>query len=216
VKIDFTDLHRSLPAMLSSFPTLLPFLLFAFVASITPGPTNILVLSNSARFGLAAAVPIILGAGASAATLVLVVGTGAGSSLTHWPLLQTVMQWAGVAWLSHLAWQIFRAPAGAITTQGAEARLGLLGAASLQLINPKTWMMALAVVSVFAGVGEDRSVRVMYLSLVFFLISLPCLGMWALLGAGSARWLRSPRSMQRFNRGMGLLLLGSAWLGVLV
>ncbi|NWB64014.1 LysE family translocator, partial [Pseudomonas sp. F1002] len=33
------------------FPTLLPFLLFAFVASITPGPTNILVLSNSARYG---------------------------------------------------------------------------------------------------------------------------------------------------------------------
>lgn len=30
---------------------LLPFLLFAFVASITPGPTNILVLSNSARYG---------------------------------------------------------------------------------------------------------------------------------------------------------------------
>ena len=67
--------------MLSSFPTFLPFILFAFVASITPGPTNILVLSNSARYGLAAAVPIIFGACASAATIVLLVGTGAGSSL---------------------------------------------------------------------------------------------------------------------------------------
>ena len=38
--------------------TLLPFALFAFVASITPGPTNILVLSNSARYGLRAALPI--------------------------------------------------------------------------------------------------------------------------------------------------------------
>ena len=201
--------------MLPSFPTLLPFLLFAFVASITPGPTNILVLSNSARFGLAAAVPIILGACASAAMLVLLVGTGAGSSLTQWPLLQTLMQWAGVAWLSNLAWQIYRAPAIAIATAQAEQRLGLLGAASLQWINPKTWMMALAVVSVFAGVGEDRFVHVLYLSLAFFLVSLPCLGVWALLGAGSSRWLRSPRAMQRFNRGMGLLLLGSAWLSAL-
>lgn len=40
----------------------LPFVLFAFVASITPGPTNILVLSNSSRFGLLAALPIIFGA----------------------------------------------------------------------------------------------------------------------------------------------------------
>jgi threonine/homoserine/homoserine lactone efflux protein len=201
--------------MLSSFPPLLPFLLFAFVASITPGPTNILVLSNSARFGLAAAVPIILGACASAALLVLLVGTGAGSSLTKWPLLQTLMQWAGVAWLTYLGWQIYRSPAEGIATQKTEKRLGLLGAASLQWINPKTWMMALAVVSVFAGAGENRLAQVMYLSLAFFLISLPCLGVWALLGAGSARWLRSPRAMQRFNRCMGLLLLGSAWLSVL-
>ncbi|MCW8275027.1 LysE family translocator [Pseudomonas sp. PCH199] len=200
--------------MLSTFPTLLPFLLFAFVASITPGPTNILVMSNSARFGLAAAVPIIFGACASAAILVLLVGTGAGSSLTAWPLIRTVMQWAGVTWLSYLAWQIFRAPAIAVTAQKTGARLGALGAASLQWINPKTWMMALAVVSVFAGVGEDRLVHVLFLALAFFLISLPCLAVWALLGAGSSRWLSSPRAMRRFNRCMALLLLGSAWMSV--
>ncbi len=201
--------------MLPSFPTLLPFLLFAFVASITPGPTNILVLSNSARYGWVAAVPIIVGACASAATLVLLVGTGIGSSLTAWPSVQSVMQWAGVAWLSYLAWQIFSAPATAIAAGNSEARLGWMGAASLQLVNPKTWMMALAVVSVFAGGGEHRAVQVVYLSLVFFLVSLPCLAVWAMLGAGSSRWLRSPRAMQRFNRCMALLLLGSAWLSVL-
>ena len=201
--------------MLSSFPTFLPFLLFAFVASITPGPTNILVLSNSARYGLAAAVPIIFGACASAATIVLLVGTGAGSSLTSLPVVQTAMQWTGVAWLSFLAWQIFSAPAEVLVTQESAARLGMVGAASLQLINPKTWMMALAVVSVFAGSGEQGLDHVLYLSLAFFLISLPCLGVWALLGAGSTRWLRSPRAMQRFNRCMALLLLGSAWLSVL-
>ena len=50
---------------------LLPFVLFAFVASITPGPTNILVLSNSSRFGLGAAMPIIFGACSAAALIVL-------------------------------------------------------------------------------------------------------------------------------------------------
>lgn len=41
-------------------PIMLPFIMYAFVASITPGPTNILVLSNSARFGWRAVVPLIL------------------------------------------------------------------------------------------------------------------------------------------------------------
>ena len=197
--------------MLSTF---VPFMLFAFVASITPGPTNILVLSNSARYGFKAALPIILGACVGASAIVLLVGCGVGQSLVQLPNVQTAMQWAGVAWLSYLAWQIFRAPAQAINADDTQKPLGLLGAAALQLINPKTWMMALAVVSVFAGQGGQR--QVVYLSLMFFLIALPCLGAWALLGAGSSRLWRSPRTVGAFNRVMALLLLGSAWLSVLI
>ncbi|MGE7955505.1 LysE family translocator [Pseudomonas sp. NPDC089530] len=201
----------------SSLPSLLPFLLFAFVASITPGPTNILVLSNSARYGFKAALPIILGACAGAAGIVLLVGSGLGQTLMNVPGLPAAMRWAGVIWLSYLAWQIFRAPPAAIDPEAGDTsrRLGLFGGASLQLVNPKTWMMALAVVSVFAGNGSERQSQVLYLSLVFFLVSLPCIGVWAILGAGSARLLRSPTAMQRFNRGMALLLLASAWLSLL-
>ncbi|WP_419736203.1 LysE family translocator [Pseudomonas sp. COR18] len=202
--------------MLSTFPNLLPFVLFAFVASVTPGPNNILVLSNSARHGVAAALPIILGAGTGAALIVLLVGSGIGQSLSNLPALQSLMQWLGLAWLSRLAWQIFTAPVNAVDSTATQARrLGLLGAASLQLINPKVWMMALAVVGVFAGNGAERQAHVASLSLVFFLVSLPCMGLWAVLGAGSARLLRSPLAMRRFNRGMALLLLASAWMSVL-
>lgn len=197
--------------MLSTF---VPFMLFAFVASITPGPTNILVLSNSARYGFKAALPIIMGACVGASGIVLLVGCGVGQSLVQMPKVQMTMQWAGVTWLSYLAWQIFRAPAQAINADDAHKPLGLLGAAALQLINPKTWMMALAVISVFAGQGGQR--QVVYLSLVFFLIALPCLGAWAVLGAGSSRLLHAPRAIQAFNRIMALLLLGSAWLSVLI
>ncbi|VVQ00575.1 Cysteine/O-acetylserine efflux protein [Pseudomonas fluorescens] len=199
--------------MLSTF---MPFTLFAFVASITPGPTNILVLSHSARYGFKAALPIILGACLGAAGLVLLVGSGVGESWVHVPKVQTAMQWIGVAWLSYVAWQIFSAPAQTIDVDASQKPLGLIGAASLQLINPKTWMMALAVVSVFAGNGEERQSQVVYLSLIFFLISLPCLGTWALLGVGSAQVFRSAKATQRFNRSMAVLLLGATWLGVVV
>jgi threonine/homoserine/homoserine lactone efflux protein len=203
--------------MLSSVPSLLPFVLFAFVASITPGPTNILILSNSARYGFRAALPIILGAGVAATGIVWLVGSGFGQALPRHPALHNVMQWVGILWLSHLAWQIFRAPTGPLDPRTAETgqrRLGLLGAAALQWINPKTWMMALAVASVFAGEGSERQGQVLSLSLAFLLVSLPCLGAWAVLGAGSSRLLRSSQAMQRFNRGMALLLLASAWLSL--
>ncbi|AWM92442.1 lysine transporter LysE [Pseudomonas sp. 31-12] len=202
--------------MLSTVPTLLPFLLFAFVASITPGPTNILVLSNSARFGFKAALPIIFGACASAALIVLLVGSGVGESLSGLPGVQSLMKWAGIAWLSFLAWQIYHAPLSTFTVDGGKRReFGLWAAASLQLVNPKTWMMAFAVVGVFAGVGDDRQLQIIGLSLAFFLVSLPCLTVWALLGKGANRWLGSAKALRRFNRAMALLLLVSAWLALM-
>jgi threonine/homoserine/homoserine lactone efflux protein len=205
--------------MLAAVHNLLPFMLFAFVASITPGPTNILILSNSARYGLKAALPIILGACVAAAGIVLAVGSGLGYSLTHSAGSQKAMQWLGIIWLSYLSWQIFRSPVSDENLQAlvnGTQRLGMLGAASLQLVNPKTWMMAMAVASVFASEGSERQSQMMYLSLIFLLISLPCLGAWALLGAGSSRWLRSAPAMRRFNHSMALLLLASAWMSLWV
>ena len=196
--------------------SLLPFLLFAFVASITPGPTNILVLSHSSRRGLGATLPIIFGACAAAALIVLVVGLGAGETLSRLPRVQQAMAWAGVLWLSWLAWQIFRsAPPALDSTEAQDEGFSVLGAAMLQLVNPKVWMMAVAVVSVFVG-GGDKTVRLLVLSLAFLLVSLPCMTFWALLGVGSARLFGSPQAFKRMNAILALLLLLSAWLTVLL
>ncbi|MDH0290337.1 LysE family translocator [Pseudomonas sp. GD04087] len=193
----------------------LPFVLFAFVASITPGPTNLLIFSNSARFGWSAALPIMFGGCAAAAVLVLAVGSGLGEVLASLPRVQQAMSLLGVLWLSWLAWQIFRSPPADLERDTNAARLGALGAAALQLVNPKTWMMALAVISVYAGHGVDRLDRVQLLSLLFFLVSIPCTAVWAGLGIGSQRLL-SATQMQRLNQLMAVLLLVSAWAGALL
>ncbi|MFZ3283998.1 LysE family translocator [Pseudomonas sp.] len=195
--------------------SLLPFLLFAFVASITPGPTNILVLSHSSRQGLLATLPIIFGACAAAALIVLVVGLGAGETLLRYPRIQHAMAWVGVLWLSWLAWQIFRSAPPSLDPADAQGKgFSVFGAAMLQLVNPKVWMMAVAVVSVFLG-GGDKTLRLLVLSLAFLLMSLPCMTFWALLGVGSARLLGSPKAFRRMNTALALLLLLSAWLTVL-
>lgn len=195
---------------------LLPFLLFAFVASVTPGPTNILVLSHSSRYGLGATLPIIAGACITAAFIVLVVGLGVGETLLRFARVQQVMTWCAVLWLSWLAWQIFNSPPASLETDGPRSKgVSVLSIAALQVVNPKVWMMAVAVVSVFVG-GGDKSVRVLLLSLSFLLVSLPCMTLWALLGLGSAQLLGSPLALKRMNQVLALLLLVSAWLPLLI
>lgn len=195
---------------------LLPFMLFAFVASITPGPTNLLVLGSSARHGLAATLPLVLGACSGAAAIVVAVGLGLGELLQRQPRLQWAMAWLGVLWLSYLAWRIFSSPSAALETadlRAAERRLGLVAGAALQLVNPKTWMMALAVVGVFASPGPGQAMRVTLLATIFLAISLPCLGCWAVLGRGAARLFSSARghgSLQS-SHGAAVAGVGLAW-----
>ena len=75
----------------------LPFTLFAFVASITPGPTNLLILTQGARRGWQRALPAVFGASLAAAMIVLVIGGGLAQTLLAYPLVRHVMAMVGVA-----------------------------------------------------------------------------------------------------------------------
>ncbi len=72
--------------------------------------------------------------------------------------------------------------------------------------------MAVAVVGVFAA----PSLPVWQLALVFWLVALPCMAAWALLGVGSARWLQALQLLRVFNQVLAGVLLVSAWTAVLV
>lgn len=195
------------------FSAYLPFMLFAFVASITPGPTNILILASSQRFGVKATLPAVAGACLAASLIVFISGAGAGEVLREHPLVRTAMSWMGALWLSWMSWQLFRAPAAQFDE--AQQPFSARSAALLQLINPKTWMMALAVVSLFAPHGAHPLRDITLLSLLFLLLSVICLGAWALSGK-AVNWIfRTPAALRGFQQLMALCLLLSAWAGLL-
>lgn len=199
---------------MSLFSSYLPYLLFAFVASITPGPTNILILTSSQRFGVKATLPAVFGACVSASLIVFISGAGAGQVLQDHPLVRTGMSWAGVLWLSWMSWQLFTAPAADLHSD-AQRPFSARAAAMLQLINPKTWMMALAVVSLFAPHSGNPLREITLMSLAFLAISVLCLAAWTLLGKAVNRLFRTARSLVWFQRAMALCLLASAWAGLI-
>lgn len=188
----------------------LPFLLFAFVASITPGPTNILILANGQIYGVRATLPAVAGACVAASAIVFASGFGAGELLGRHAFISHVMAWSGALWLSWLSWKLFWAPAAQIDVQ-TKKPFGAGAAAALQFVNPKTWMMALAVGGLFVPYGQRPLYEASLLSLYFFVISLACLSVWAVLGKVSNVIFRSPSSMRYFQRVMALCLLISSW-----
>ena len=188
------------------------FSLFAFVASATPGPTNLLAMSSSARFGMRASLPIVFGGCIASAGLVLAVGLGAGATLLTRPEIAKLLGWAGALWLSWLGWKIASAEVELTTDTTADKPLGVGAAALMQVINPKPWTVALAVVGVFMS---SSGAPAWLLALLFLLMAIPCMLLWAWLGIQARSWLHSARALRRFNQLMGALLAGSGWLGLL-
>ena len=158
--------------------------------------------------------PAILGGCIAASAIVLVSGAGAGEVLRQYPLIRQVMSWAGVLWLSWMSWQLFSAPAANLSSR-SHVRFTARAAALLQVVNPKTWMMALAVVSLFAPASDHAFRDVALMALWFLAISVACLLCWAWLGKAVNRIFRTTVAMVRFQRAMALCLFISAWTGML-
>src|SRR5476651_467700 len=79
---------------------------FAWVASITPGPVNIVALSSGAQFGFRASQRHVAGATLGFVLLLVLMGLGLHELLQLWPALTQVVQVVGVAFLLYMAWKL--------------------------------------------------------------------------------------------------------------
>jgi threonine/homoserine/homoserine lactone efflux protein len=185
-------------------PDWLQLLGFAFAGSVTPGPNVLMVAAAAAGHGIRATAPHMLGITIGFGGMILLVGLGAAAPLAASPALHAVLKWAGAAWLLWLAWKIATAPPPG---EGKSAPpLGIVGAALFQWVNPKAWMLTAAAIATFTKPESPLVPQVIAIAGVFFAVQIPCLLIWAGLGAGARRLLRDDVALRRFNIAMGVLL----------
>ncbi len=187
--------------------TLLSLTGFAVAMYITPGPNNTMLASSGANHGLRATIPHMLGIAAGFALMLVLVDAGLGATLLATPNLLPFMRWGGAVWMLYLAWKIATAPPPG--TSGQSRVLGFFGAMAFQWINPKGWLIALAVASEFTRPDRPLAQQLTQIGVVFLAVSIPCMLPWILLGSGVRTLLRSHTRLRAFNLAMALLLAAS-------
>ena len=177
---------------------------FAFVTSVTPGPNNMMLMASGANFGLRRTVPHMLGVSLGFGGMVWVLGLGFDRVIAANPALSQALTWISMVYMLWLAWKIATAaPPDSVGTQGRP--MTFLQAAAFQWVNPKAWAMALGALSAYAaGVGGALVV-----ALIFALVNLPTVAIWAVAGQGLRGFLASPGRLRLFNAVMALLLIAS-------
>jgi threonine/homoserine/homoserine lactone efflux protein len=186
--------------------TLLPALtLFAFVTSITPGPNNMMLMASGANFGMRRTLPHMAGVSIGFVVMAVLVGAGLIQVFDRYPIIYDVLKWGGIAYMLWLAWKI-GSQEPKVPEPNAKARpITFLQACAFQWVNPKAWSMALNAVTLYTS---DRSLAgVAVVGVVFGLVNLPSVAVWAFMGQQMRRFLTSPGRLRAFNITMAVLLV---------
>lgn len=191
-----------------SAETALALLGFAFVMSISPGPSNILLLTSGVNFGLRRSLPLLFGVSAGFLTMVLLVGLGLGPLLERYRLFQDMLRYVCALYVVWLAVNIAKSRALGGGAGEMASPLGFFPAAALQLLNPKAWTVAL--IAAVTYVDPTRlSLSLGLLILIFALVNIPAIGLWAVSGAALRAALLKGRRIGVFNIVMAVILVAS-------
>jgi threonine/homoserine/homoserine lactone efflux protein len=184
------------------------FLLFAIVAAITPGPSNLIVTSTGATVGIVRGLPALAGVAVGMGFMMFLVAFGLGSLVLGQPLILLLLKVGGVGFLLWLAWKIATAGRSDITTD--KEPVGFWGAAAFQWVNPKSWLVSVSAAGTYlhaqAGSALTQS---LFFGLLFVLAALPSCFVWLAFGASLQRFLQTERTARVFNIAMGTLLVGA-------
>jgi threonine/homoserine/homoserine lactone efflux protein len=189
----------------------LAFGLFAIVAAMTPGPSNLILTSTGANVGVLRGLPCLCGVVSGMGLMMGLVAFGLGSLVLALPMILQGLKWCGMGFLLWLSWKMATAERNATTTH--KAFVGFWGAAAFQWVNPKAWLVSASAVGTYLHTDAGSAVvQALSFGLLFVLAALPSCFVWLAFGATIQRLLATERAVRLFNVAMGAMLAGSVLL----
>ena len=187
-----------------------------FLSIITPGPSNLMMMSSSALFGWRKTVPLYLGINFGSAILVSASVYGLGAVLDKWPWLLFAAKSFGTLWLAFLSVKFFKNAFSSIknnqnimkseTMRPFRFYEGVL----LQWANPKAIIVAIAIAAAFIDVGETPIMSLLIILLIFVIVGMPTASTWLFLGNILNKFMSDDKHFRKFNFIMGSSILFTA------
>lgn len=189
-------------ALLELIPALV---LFCLIATITPGPNNILLAYSGANFGIKKTLPHVIGIRLGMTLLHITILLGLGQVFKHWPVLHDVFTFVAAGYIVYMSAKI--ALAKPHDSKNSLQPMSIKEAALFQTINPKSWSMLITASSVFTLTGDLFWPSALMCLIAFNTATLPGTFMWITIGKLVSNKLQDPTFHRYFNMLMGTLLL---------
>lgn len=179
------------------------FLTYSVVTAVTPGPNNIMSMSNGSRKGFKGALPFNLGI-LVGFSVVMILCTVFCSLLSAWiPKIKTPMLIAGACYMLYLAWETFRS---SDTIEENHSRDGFMSGLLLQFINPKIYIYCIMSMEAYIlPFYNGQTFHLLGFALLLALIGFVFTLLWSAFGS-IFKWLFSKHA-KFVNTVMAVLLV---------
>ncbi len=179
------------------------FLTYAVVTAITPGPNNIMSMSNASKLGFKKNLPFNLGI--FGGFLVVMVACTLLSSLLSslLPIIETPMKIAGAAYMLYLAYKTFKS---SDKIEENYSKTGFVSGLLLQFINPKIYIYCIMSMQVYIlPFFNGNYVALLGFAFILAFIGFVCVLCWS--GFGSLFKILFSKYAKITNAVMALLLV---------
>ena len=196
-----------------SLHTLLIFTAAALAMNISPGPSNLYVMSRSIAQGPRAGLVAAVGLATGSLFHVTVTALGLSVILKYSPALYVVVKLAGAAYLVFLGIRLLLSADKAVTTPLTDARsYGRIFRESIlvEILNPKTALFFLAFLPQFANpAAGPLAPQLLLLGAIVTLTALPCDAFVALASGQAAKVIAGRPLYRRAQNWLsGTILVG--------
>lgn len=113
------------------------FLTYAIITAITPGPNNIMSMSNASRLGFKKSLPFNIGIFLGFSIVMLACTLFSSMFSFVLPKIKIPMIIIGAAYMLYLSWKTFTSPS---EIEDIQSRSGFVSGLVLQFVNPKIYI----------------------------------------------------------------------------
>lgn len=179
--------------------------IFTFVAGITPGPNNMMLMASGLNHGIRKSLPHYLGICIGFPVMVAAIGFGMGAVFSKYPSIYLYLKVSGITYLVYLAWKIANA-GSQNAAQKTKEPFSFIQAAAFQWLNPKAWAIGIGALAAFTT-KENFTLSVFTVIFVYLVMGFICMAFWLKLGQSLKRFLHTRNRVQFFNITMAVLLV---------
>ena len=197
----------------------LMYLTLVIVATSTPGPAVLFIMTNSALHGWRKATFAALGNIVGLFCLGIIAVTGLGAILKTSEIIFYIIRYAGAAYLIFLGLKLifqrsseFSIMKNQLTSIDVSSQKIFFRALGVALSNPKAIVFLTALFPQFVNINESLIPQFSMLIAILMFFSFFFLMFYALLAHRIKTWLGKPNRIKAFNRTSGSIFIGFGFL----